>query len=55
MRVRNYPASVLPGLADFPINRIAKLTPTAWGHSILTNHRVPKSAVARKFFIEFFR
>jgi transposase len=27
--VRNYLASVLPGLADFPINRIAELTPTA--------------------------
>src|SRR6516165_238931 len=30
MRVRNYLASVLPGLADFPINRIGELTPTAW-------------------------
>ena len=28
--VRDYLGSVLPGLADFPINRIAELTPTAW-------------------------
>ena len=28
--VRNYLGSVLPGLASFPINRIAELTPTAW-------------------------
>jgi transposase len=28
--VRDYLASVLPGLADFPINRIAELTPSAW-------------------------
>jgi hypothetical protein len=28
--VRDYLGSVLPGLADFPINRVAELTPTAW-------------------------
>ena len=28
--VRNYLGSVLPGLADFPISRIAELSPTAW-------------------------
>src|SRR6201981_3536095 len=28
--VRDYLASVLPGLGDFPISRIAELTPTAW-------------------------
>jgi hypothetical protein len=28
--VRKYLGSVLPGLASFPINRIAELTPTAW-------------------------
>ena len=28
--VRNYLGSVLLGLADFPINRIAELTPTTW-------------------------
>ena len=28
--IRDYLASVLPGLANFPINRIAELTPTAW-------------------------
>jgi hypothetical protein len=28
--VRDYLASVRPGLADFPINRVAELTPTAW-------------------------
>ena len=28
--VRNYLGSVLPGLADFPINRIGELTPGAW-------------------------
>ena len=30
IRVRDYLASVLPGLADFPINRIAELTPASW-------------------------
>ena len=29
--VRDYLGSVLPGLATFPINRIAELTPTGWG------------------------
>jgi transposase len=28
--VRDYLGSVLPGLNDFPINRIAELTPAAW-------------------------
>ena len=28
--VRDYLCSILPGLADFPINRIAELTPAAW-------------------------
>jgi hypothetical protein len=28
--VRNYLGSVLPGLANFPINRIAELMPAAW-------------------------
>ncbi len=28
--VRDYLGSVLPGLADFPINRVAELTPSAW-------------------------
>ena len=28
--VRDYLGSILPGLADFPINRIAELTPSAW-------------------------
>ena len=28
--VRDYLGSVLPGLADFPTNRVAELTPTAW-------------------------
>jgi transposase len=28
--VRDYLGSVLPGLADFPINRIGELTPGAW-------------------------
>jgi hypothetical protein len=32
--VRNYLGSVLPGLANFPINRIAELTPTAWAARI---------------------
>jgi transposase len=30
LSVRDYLASVLPGLADFPINRVAELTPSAW-------------------------
>jgi hypothetical protein len=28
--VRDYLGSVLPGLANFPINRIGELTPVAW-------------------------
>jgi hypothetical protein len=28
--VRDYLGSVLPGLGNFPINRIAELTPAAW-------------------------
>ena len=32
--VRNYLGSVLPGLASFPINRIAELTPSAWAARI---------------------
>jgi hypothetical protein len=32
--IRNYLGSVLPGLASFPINRIAELTPTAWAARI---------------------
>jgi transposase len=28
--IRDYLASVLPGLADFPRNRVAELTPSAW-------------------------
>jgi transposase len=28
--IRDYLASVLPGLADFPINRVAELTLDAW-------------------------
>jgi transposase len=28
--IREYLGSVLPGLADFPINRVAELTPSAW-------------------------
>jgi transposase len=28
--IRDYLGSVLPGLANFPINRVAELTPTAW-------------------------
>jgi transposase len=32
--VRDYLANVLPGLADFPANRIAQLTPSAWAARI---------------------
>jgi transposase len=28
--IRDYLGSVLPGLADFPINRVAELTPNSW-------------------------
>jgi transposase len=28
--IREYLGSILPGLANFPINRIAELTPAAW-------------------------
>ena len=30
MPIRDYLCSILPGLANFPINRIAELTPAAW-------------------------
>jgi transposase len=30
IHVRDYLGSVLPGLGDFPISRIAELTPAAW-------------------------
>jgi transposase len=30
--IRDYLGSVLPGLADFPINRVAELTPSAWAN-----------------------
>ena len=32
--VRHYLGSILPGLANFPVNRIAELTPTAWAARI---------------------
>jgi hypothetical protein len=32
--LRDYLSSVLPGLADFPSNRVAELTPKAWAASI---------------------
>jgi hypothetical protein len=32
MPVRDYLGSVLPGLGDFPVGRIAELTPTAWAN-----------------------
>lgn len=32
--VREYLGSVLPGLANFPVNRIAELTPVAWAARI---------------------
>jgi hypothetical protein len=28
--IRDYLSSILPGLANFPINRVAKLTPASW-------------------------
>jgi hypothetical protein len=30
--VRDYLSFVLPGLGDFPISRIAELTPAAWAN-----------------------
>ena len=36
--VRDYLGSVLPGLSDFPINRIAELTPSAWAASAATQN-----------------
>jgi hypothetical protein len=30
IHLRDYLGSVLPGLGDFPINRVAELTPCAW-------------------------
>jgi hypothetical protein len=32
--VRDYLGSVLPVLANFPINRIAELTPVAWAAEV---------------------
>jgi transposase len=32
--IREYLASVLPGLADFPRNRVAELTPSAWAAKV---------------------
>jgi hypothetical protein len=32
--LRDYLGSVLPGLANVPINRVAELTPRAWAASI---------------------
>ena len=32
--LRDYLGSVLPGLADFPSNRVAELTPNAWAARI---------------------
>jgi transposase len=32
--IRDYLCSILPGLANFPVNRIAQLTPASW----LTQH-----------------
>jgi len=32
--VRDYVGSVLPGLANLPINRVAELTPSAWAARI---------------------
>ena len=29
--IRDYLASILPGLANFPINRVNELTPSVWG------------------------
>ena len=29
--VRDYLASILPGLANFPINRVNELPPSVWG------------------------
>jgi transposase len=28
--IRDYLGSILPGLADLPVSRVAELTPTAW-------------------------
>jgi transposase len=30
LRVRDYLANILPGLADTPLQRVAALTPAAW-------------------------
>ena len=43
--VRDYLGSVLPGLADFPISRIAELTPTALGGPKLTTESGTRSAI----------
>ena len=40
--VRDYLGLVLPGLGDFPISRIAELTPAALGDPKLTN-QIPRA------------
>jgi len=41
--VRDYLGSVLPGLGDFPISRIAELTPAAWATSLTDQIRTSRS------------
>ena len=45
--IRDYLASVLPGLADFPRNRVAELTPSAWAAKV----KASKSGGAGPVFV----
>jgi hypothetical protein len=44
--IREYLCSILPGLANFPINRIAELTPASWLARNLPPTSVERSAAA---------
>src|SRR6516162_4414486 len=45
--VRDYLGSVLPGLSDFPINRIAELTPSAWAASLCLTLFASEASLSR--------
>jgi hypothetical protein len=41
--IRDYLGSILPGLADFPVRRVAALTPTKFRQSHPLNMRKPSN------------
>jgi hypothetical protein len=44
--IRDYMASVLPGLADRPISQTTELTPAAWGNRNRSSTLLPSTAVS---------